>query len=101
MSRTYLHGDDIAGKVSRYFTCKRRGEQIPTDFVEVQLNDSIGKHHVTGSSFIEYRIKEEENDEEQPLAKRSAFVVIYLQGDDIAGKVSRDFTCKKQMKPTH
>lgn len=51
---------------------KKRVEQIPTDFEEVQLNDSIGESHVTGSNFIEYRIKEGENDEEQPPAKRSA-----------------------------
>ena len=55
---------------------KKRGEQIPTDFVEVELNDSIGKLNVTGSNFMEYRVKEEENDEEQPPAKRSAFDVM-------------------------
>lgn len=55
---------------------KKRGEKIPTAFVEVQLNDCIGKLSVTESNFIEYRIKEDENDEEQPPAKRSAFDVM-------------------------
>ena len=55
---------------------KKRGEQIPTDFVEVQLNDSIGKLHVTGSNFIEYRIEEEKTYEEQPPAKQSAFDLV-------------------------
>ena len=55
---------------------KKRGEQIPTDFVEVELNDSIGKLNVTGSNFIDFRLKEEKNYEEQPPAKRSAFDVM-------------------------
>ena len=54
---------------------KKRGEKIPTDFVEGQLNDCIGKLNVTESNFIEYCIKEDENDEEPP-AKRSAFDVM-------------------------
>ena len=40
------------------------------------MNDSIGKLNVTGSNFMEYRVREEENDEEQPPAKRSAFDVM-------------------------
>ena len=55
---------------------KKRGEQIPTDFVEVELNDSIGKLNVAGSNFIDFRLKEEKNYEEQPPAKRSAFDVM-------------------------
>ena len=35
-----------------------------------------GKLSVTESNFIEYRIKEDENDEEPPPAKRSAFDVM-------------------------
>ena len=35
---------------------KKRGEQIPTDFVEVELNDSIGKLNVTGSNFIDFSL---------------------------------------------
>ena len=52
---------------------KRRGEQLPTDFVDVIFNDSIGKLHVTGSKFIEYCIKEQEQYEKQPPEKLSAF----------------------------
>lgn len=29
---------------------KKRGEQIPTEFVELELNDSIAKLNVTGSN---------------------------------------------------
>ena len=53
---------------------KKRGEQVPTDFVDVRENDSIGKVHVTGSNFIEYYVKEQHED--QPLPKRSAFQVM-------------------------
>jgi len=54
---------------------KKHGEQLPTGFIDVRLNDSIGKLHITGSNFVEYCIKEQEQHEEQPPPKQSVFQV--------------------------
>ena len=48
---------------------KKRGEQLPTDFVDVRLSGSIGKLHVTGSNFSEYSVKEQDQYEERPPEK--------------------------------